>query len=193
MRTDYPKLLTRIIETTSAAIGQDDAVFDRLALAQRASRVAATASLPKLRTFALRLRDANTTDEAWAEALASFLIAKPPARWNAADEQRCLEELASVSQLFHRVETAAFENGALKGDKDAVLVKLTQASGDDRGLVVQSAKLSQASERLVEEIGQQLNKKTKAERLQILARLLWEDLPAASDQTTDDKTEARRA
>lgn len=193
MRTDYPKLLTRIIETTSAAIGQDDAVFDRLALAQRASRVAATASLPKLRTFALRLRDANTSDEAWAEALASFLIAKPPARWNAADEQRCLEELAGVSQLFHRVETAAFENGALKGDKDAVLVKLTQASGDDRGLVVQSAKLSQASERLVEEIGQQLNKKSKAERLQILARLLWEDLPAASDQTTDEKTEARRA
>lgn len=192
MRTDYPKLLGRIIDTTAAAIGQDDAVFDRLALAQRASRVAATASLPKLRTFALRLRDGNTTDEAWAEALASFLIAKPPARWNAADEQRCLDELASVSQLFHRVETAAFENGSLHGDKDAVLVKLTQASGDDRGLVVQSAKLSQASERLVEKIGKELNAKSKAERLQILARLMWDDLPAAAEQT-DETTEARRA
>ena len=192
MRLDYPKLLNRIIETTSASIGQDDAVFDRMALAQRASRVAATASLPKLRTFALRLRDGNTSDEAWAEALASFLISKPPNRWNGADEQRCLDELTSVSQLFHRVETAAFENGGLQGDKDAMLVKLTQASGADRGLVIQGTKLSKTSERLVEEIGERLQTKNKAERVQILARLMWDDLPAQSEQTTEEKTGARR-
>lgn len=182
LRNDYPKLLARIIETTAASIGQDGAVFDRLILAQRASRVAATASLPRLRTFALRLRDANTSDEAWAEALASFLTAKPPARWNAGDEQRCLEELSAVSQLFHRVETAAFEKGGLQADKDAVLIKLTQASGDDRGLVVQSAKLSKTSERLIEKIGKELDGRTKAERLQILARLMWDDLPAAEPE-----------
>lgn len=193
LRTDYSRLLQRIIETTASAIGQDEGEFDRTALAQRASRVASTATLPRLRTFALRLRDVATSEEAWAEALASYLLAKPPARWNASDEQRCLEELANLSQLFHRVEAAAFANGALSGQKDAVLVKLTQGSGDDRTSVVQPTAMSPASARLAQTIGAQLQGTTRGERLQILASLLWEDLPTDVEASATDAQGARQA
>lgn len=188
MRGDYPKLLQRITETIAAALG-DSKVLDRASLAQRAARVAGAATLPKLRTFALRLRDPNTTDDAWAEAMGSYLLAKPPARWNSADERRALEELASLSQLFHRVETAAFENGALKGE-DAVLIKLTQATGDDRGLVIQNAKLSAGSEQLALEISERLRAKTRTERLQILSQLLWQDMPEDANGAGQDEAAA---
>lgn len=193
LRSDYQRLLQRILETTASAIGQGEGEFDRAALARRAAGVAATATLPRLRTFALRLRDVGTSEEAWVEALASYLLAKPPARWTASDEQRCLEELAGLGQLFHRVETAAFANGALSGEKDAVLVKLTQGSGDDRASVVQPTAMSAASERLVETIGAQLQGATRAERLQILARLLWEDLPAEAEGQPDGIEGVRQA
>ncbi|TQI65217.1 hypothetical protein FHT98_5084 [Bosea sp. AK1] len=191
MRADYPKLLQRITETIAASIGGTEGLLDRAALAQRAARVATAATLPKLKTFALRLRDPNTTNEAWAEAIGSYLVAKPPARWNGADERRALEEMTSLSQLFHRVETAAFENGALKGE-NAVLIKLTQATGDGRGLVVQNVKLSRASEQLAREIGEQLQGQPRAERLHILSRLLWDDLPAedVGESTPDDGSAA---
>lgn len=180
LRGDYHRLLERIIATIAATAGGGEGGLDRAALAQRAARVASTATLPKLKTFALRLRDPNTTDQTWAEAIGSYLLAKPPSRWNGQDERRALEELASLSQLFHRVEAAAFENGALKG-QDAVLIKLTQATGDDRGLVVQNVKLSAAAERLAQDISSQLKDKTRVERLNILSRLIWDDMPADSD------------
>ena len=44
----------------------------------RAARVSLAAREPRLRTFTLRLRDPGLSDEAWAEALASFIVAKPP-------------------------------------------------------------------------------------------------------------------
>lgn len=191
MRGDYLRLLQRVIETIAAALG-DSEVLDRAGLARRAARVASAATLPKLRSFALRLRDPNTTDEAWAEAMGSYLVAKPPARWNSADERRALEELASLSQLFHRVETAAFEKGALKGE-DAVLVKLTQATGDDRGLVIPNATLSPASEQLAREIGDRLQAKTRTERLQILSRLLWQDMPEDTETAVPDGLAANTA
>jgi hypothetical protein len=185
LRMDYARLLQRIIDTAAAALALDGD-FDRARIAQRAARVANLAVAPRLRTFALRLRDANTSDEAWAEALGSFLIAKPPARWGATDEARCLDELSAVSQLFHRVETAAFENG-VDGETDGLLVKLTQATGDDRGLVIRSGALSRPALAAVETIRKTLETRSQAERLQILAELLWTDLPQDAVEAQDRK------
>ncbi len=127
LRLDYSRLLNRILDTVAASIGRADDGLDRGQLAQRAALVVLTATQPRLKAFANRLRDATLADDLWATALASYLVAKPPARWNAHDEQRCLEELTALSQLFYRVESAAFENGRLTPERDAVLVKLTQA------------------------------------------------------------------
>jgi hypothetical protein len=189
LRSDYTRLLDRILDTVASAIGRTEGRLDRTRLAQRAALVASAATLPRLKAFANRLRDATMSDDLWANALASYLVAKPPARWNAADEQHCLEELTALSQLFYRVESAAFENGRLAPDKDAVLVKLTRANGDDRGLVVQNRHLAPSAAKLREEVRALLGN-DPAQRVQILANLLWEDLPAEQADGEDHKAKA---
>lgn len=91
-----------------------------------------------------------------------------------------------MSQLFHRVETAAFENG-VDGETDGLLVKLTQATGDDRGLVIRSGALSRPALAAVETIRKTLETRSQAERLQILAELLWTDLPQDAVEAQDRK------
>ncbi|MBI2261924.1 MAG: hypothetical protein HYU62_09720 [Caulobacterales bacterium] len=188
LRLDYSRLLNRILDTVAASIGRADDGLDRGQLAQRAALVASTATQPRLKAFANRLRDATLADDLWATALASYLVAKPPARWNAHDEQRCLEELTALSQLFYRVESAAFENGRLTPERDAVLVKLTQAGGLDRAVVVQSTQLSPRSVELQQQVRDLLGN-DQGQRLQILASLLWADLPADPAET-DTSSEA---
>lgn len=176
LRSDYPRLLHRIQETVAASIGQCDDGLDRGALAQRAARVQSAATHIRLKAFAGRLRDPQPSDDLWSAAVASFVIAKPPARWNAADEQRCLEEVTGLSQLFHRVEAAAFANGdQAPTAKTAMLIKLTQASGADRGLVVQNTALTAKSAKRLKDVRAQLGD-NGTERIQILTNLIWEEL-----------------
>jgi hypothetical protein len=85
LRSDYPALLERITSAVAVATVYDGKRFNRVHLSTHAARVSLTAKQSKLRTFALRLRDPGTTDEAWAEAVASFVMAKPANRWNTRD------------------------------------------------------------------------------------------------------------
>jgi hypothetical protein len=192
LRSDYSRLLNRILDTVAASIGRADDGLDRAQLAQRAALVASAATQPALKAFANRLRDATLSDDLWANALASYLVAKPPARWNAHDEQRCLEELTALSQLFYRVESAAFENGRLTPEKDAVLVKLTHAGGLDRALVVRSTRLNPGAAKLLKQVRDLLGE-DQGQRLQILASLLWADLPADPAEAADDSGASAKA
>lgn len=193
LRGDYPRLLGRIIETISAVIGSGDGPFDRADIAQRAARVANIATQPRLKTFALRLRDTGTSDEAWAEAIGSYIVAKPPAKWRHIDEKVALDELTSLGQLFQRVETAAFEIGGFQGERDAMLVKLTQATGADRAQVIQSARLTTAAAKTASEISERLATRDRSERMQILTQLLWETLAEAGTEGETTQDGARRA
>ena len=112
LRGAYPELLARIIGRVAEAVGDDRESFDRTRLASRAARVSLAAREPRLRTFTLRLRDPGLSDEAWAEALASFIVAKPPPRWAPGDEARFGEEIGALAELFHKVEAAAFHEAA---------------------------------------------------------------------------------
>ena len=176
LRNDYPRLLHRIQEAVATSIGQCDDGLDRGVLAQRAARVQAVATHTRLKTFATRLRDPQLADEPWAIAVASFVLAKPPARWSAIDEDRCLEEITGLSQLFHRVEAAAFaQAGRGQINKAAMLLKLTQASGHDRGLVVQTTQLTPQGDKRLKAVRNTLGD-NRTERLQILANLMWDEL-----------------
>ncbi|WP_420469871.1 hypothetical protein [Brevundimonas sp. FT23042] len=188
LRADYPRLLQRIIATVAETVTPDARQFDRVALAARASRVALAATAPRLKTFALRLRDPGISDEAWAEALASFLIAKPTARWGVGDEARCLEELAGLSDLFHRVEAVAFRSGETRPDVEAVGVTLTRGDGLDRFLVVESADVSEASAEQLVEFWKHLPD-DHALKIQYLTRLLWK---AIGDEGTRGRTAPSR-
>ena len=92
---------------------------------------------PRLRTFSLRLRDPGLSDDAWAEALASFVVSKPPARWAPGDEARFSEEIGALSELFHKVVATAFRSGSTTPAVDAIRLNLTRGDGEDRVRVIE--------------------------------------------------------
>lgn len=191
LRADYPRLLKRFIDTVTELVTPDVPDFDRAALAARAARVGLAAKLPRLRTFANRLRDPGTSDESWAEALASFLISKPPARWGAGDEERCLLELAGLGELFHRVEVTAFERGGPQRGQDAVRINLTRADGDDRVQVIANTDLDEKQREGLNTMRKYLPQ-GKDERLQFLMKLLWDELAVNStDEQLNTPTDLR--
>ncbi len=178
LRAAYPELLDRLVNRVAEAVGDQRSSFDRVRLASRASRVILVARDPRLRTFALRLRDPGLSDDGWAEALASFIIAKPPARWAPGDESRFGEEVGALSELFHKVEVAAFQGETGPPSVDAIRLNLTRADGQDLARVVdpraEDSELVAAGAKSASRwLPQDRNL-----RLQLLTRLLWSELQA---------------
>lgn len=178
LRAAYPGLLSRIIGLTAVAVGDGVREFDRARLANRASRVSLAAREPRLRTFALRLRDPGLSDEAWAEALASFIVSKPPARWSQGDEARFAEEVGMLGELFHKVEATAFREGAMQPAQEAIRLNLTRGDGEDLVRIVAPMAEDQDLEGLAEVLRGRLPQDAGL-RLQVLTRLLWSELEHA--------------
>ncbi len=196
LRGAYPELLGRITNRIGNAIGEDVAGFDRIRVAARAARVSLAAREPRLRTFALRLRDPGLSDEAWAEALASSTVARPPTSWTSADEARFAEEVGSLAELFHKVEAAAFRDGKSPPAVNAIRINLTRGDGEDLVRIVEprpeNDDLAQEAELLRGRLPQDRNL-----RLQLLTELLWTELNlpqsgCAEDLATAEAPRTRR-
>jgi hypothetical protein len=177
LRATYPELLTRIVDRVAEAVGVERHAFDRTRLAERAARVSLAAREPRLRSFALRLRDPGLSDEAWAEALASFVVSKPPSRWASGDEARFCEEIAALAELFYRLEAAAFSNSEITPIINAIRLNLTRGDGEDLVRVIEpradEADLSQVADAFYGLLPQD-----HQARLVVLTRLLWKELSA---------------
>jgi len=185
LRAAYGALLDRIINRTSCALDQDPGNFDRVALAMRASRVSLVAKDPRLRTFALRLRDPGLSDTAWAEALASYLTSKPPAKWLAGDEARFVEECGGLADLFRKTEAAAFTNPELVPTVNAVRLNLTRGDGEDLVRIVHSAKAGVDLLKEMDALSDRLPQ-DQSLRIELLAEMLWRELKS-SPGAMDDK------
>jgi len=181
LRHAYDALLVRIQHRTAEALGPTK-YFDRVAIAGRAANVSLVAREPRLRTFALRLRDPGLTDTAWAEALASYVVAKPPSKWLAADEARFIEEAGALSEHFCKTEAAAFNHPEMRAQPDAVRLNMTRGDGEDLVCIIEGtpdddiagqAKL--LSGRLPRDA---------ALRRRVLAELLWQELKSETGTTT---------
>jgi hypothetical protein len=181
LRAAYPALLNQIIACVAQALGGSREDFDRAKLAARAARVSLAAREPRLRTLALRLRDPGLSDEAWAEALASFIVAKPPARWLSADEARFTEDVGTLAELFHKVEATAFHDNAAQPAVDAIRLNLTRGDGVDLVRVIEPSAEDGDLTREVEALRDRLPER-KSLRLQMLAHLLWSELNASTDR-----------
>ena len=195
LRAAYPQLIKRLIEGVSDAIGQARGPFDRVALAARAAKVSLVAREPRLRTFALRLRDPGLSEESWAESLASFVISRPPKKWGSTDEGRFLEEVGALAEVFHRVEAAAFDGGRDRPATNAVRLNLTRADGDDVFHVVHPEVLDSADLEALARLEERLPK-AKELRLQFLTELLWRDLgkpPEVAVEASDELDSAKDA
>lgn len=188
LQTDYTKLLERIVGAVATALGDETSKFDRDVLAQRAAGVSVAAREPRLRAFALRLRDAGLSKDAWAEALASLVVAKPPAKWAPGDELRFTEEVGALSELFSKVEATAFSSGTSAVSKDAVRVNLTLPDGQDYVHVVNDARLSTREEAQLALMADMLPR-GDTKRIQFLANLLFRELAKRTD-TQEEATKS---
>jgi len=189
LRQAYPALLSRIIERVAEAAGEGHGAFDRVDLATRASRVSLAAREPRLRTFALRLRDPGLSDDAWAEALASFVVSKPPARWASGDEARFCEEIAALAELFQKVEAAAFGAGGEAPVPSAVRLNLTRGDGTDLVRIIEPSTEDDLGIQTSLSGFEKMLPQDRHTRLDVLTRLLWNEL-SASDALDTDKEEA---
>lgn len=177
LRQAYDALLSRIRGRAAEALGQEEG-FDRVALAARASRVSLVAREPRLRTFALRLRDPGLSDAAWAEALASYVVAKTPAKWLAADEARFVEEAGSLAEHFRKTEAAAFAHPDMAANPDAVRLNLTRGDGMDLVFIVENTDNDDIREE-ADIFGGRLPQDA-ALRRRLLTELLWRELSAGA-------------
>ncbi|MQB07191.1 ATP-binding protein [Agrobacterium tumefaciens] len=192
LQNTYSNLLARIVQRTSEAAGQDPDKFDRVALASRGARVSLAAREPRLRAFALRLRDPALHDDAWAESLASFVVSKPPARWLPGDEARFTEEIAALAELFAKVESTAFSTSEDRPDTEAIRLNLTRGDGRDLVRVLHPVDLDAADQKKMATFTDWLPQ-GDAQRIQILASLLWQELSRTRDASGDDKSSSNLA
>ncbi|ABQ71436.1 hypothetical protein Swit_5328 (plasmid) [Rhizorhabdus wittichii RW1] len=184
LRQTYDALLQRIMDRIAAALDQTEG-FDRVTLASRASRVSLVAREPRLRTFALRLRDPGLSDTAWAEALASYVVAKPPSKWLAADEARFAEEAGTLAEHFRKTEAAAFAHADMAPQADAVRVNLTRGDGEDLVCIVEPGEDEDLRQQ-AELLSGRLPKDAQLRR-RLLADLMWRELQAEAGEAKVSK------
>jgi hypothetical protein len=169
----YPSLLTRMTQQASTAIDEEAWPIDRARIAARASRVSLAAREPRLKSFSLRLRDPGLTENAWIEALGSFVLSKPPSRWLVNDESRWRDEIALLAYGFRKIEVIAFANGSSTPSAKAVRMGVTRADGTEVACVIESRPDQEESiERLVAKF-EAILPETKDICLNALSRLLW--------------------
>lgn len=192
LRGAYAALLARLTAAAAEAVGYGGKAFDRAHLAKRAARVSLTARAPRLRTFAMRLRDPGPSEDAWVEALASFVLAKPPSRWGAADEPHCLEELVELGELFKNVESAAFTRSDIESDETAVQINLTRGDGEKLSHVVHADPLDDAHAAAFAELDALLPRGREV-RVQFLMQLLWRELEVGKPKAAEAERSDRAA
>jgi len=192
LQTAYGKLLERIVDRVADASGFEKGTFDRRVLANRAARVSLLVREPRLRAFSLRLRDPGLSNDAWAEALASFVVARPPAKWMPGDEARFGEEIGALAELFKKVEAAAFDSADGTAAPDAVRVNLTRPDGQDFVQVVDNITLSASEERVMEELASMLPQ-GEQKRVQMLTNLLLKELRARSEAAVPAEANGNQA
>jgi hypothetical protein len=174
LRAAYPLLLRRI---EAALVDQLRLAkpIRREALAKAAAGVAlrATHDLP-LKAFALRLADDKLTLDLWLEAIGSTVVAKPPRKWLAVDEERFRTELVALAERYRRLQQL---DGVVTRDTPVAFhVGLTSITGATREEVVDLRPEQQAALTLsMAEVSSALPL-DRSLRLVALSSLLWDEL-----------------
>ncbi|HMX25070.1 MAG TPA: hypothetical protein PLD20_18230 [Blastocatellia bacterium] len=178
LRQAYSDLLRRVRTALSFAFDlSSEANEFRQSLASRADELAGGVSEPSLKSFCLRLRDAELPVTEWLESVGSLLSGNPPSKWTDADEGRFNLELSALASRFKRVESLNFDaSSKRKGVQAAVRVAITKPDGVELNQVVY---LNQNEEMVVAELEKQLtgiiNRDDKA-GLVAAARAFWKTL-----------------
>ncbi len=189
LRDTYPALLVAIASDVGRHLSAGEGNFDRAKLAYRAARVSLAVRETRIRTFSLRLRDPGLTPDAWIESLASVVVSKPPAKWTAADLSTWQTDIALLGETFLRVEATAFASGP-EPAKTAVRIGITLADGREVARVIETTpEEEERMGRAISKINSVLEG-SRADRLAILYRLLWESL-GGTDPEAHEPSESK--
>lgn len=191
LRDAYPTLLTDIVGDAARALDAGASTLDRAKLASRGARVALVAKEARLKAFAQRLRDPGLSEDAWIEALASFVASKPPSRWLSADFDKWKADIATLGHTFLGVEATAFSAGP-EPLPSAVRLGLTRADGAERARVIDvAAAESPAAAQAIARI-EEILAGSHETRVPILYKLLWEALGGTLDNEVDGPNDTRK-
>lgn len=105
------------------------------ALLPRASSLVGFITEPRLKSFCLRITDANLSETQWLESLGSLVCSMPPVKWRDTEVHKYEQEIHNLCIQFARVEAVAFKHQANRG-AEAVRVALTKSNGEERDRVV---------------------------------------------------------
>ena len=108
----------------------------RKSVAARAEHLAIAISEPKLKAFCLRLMDENLPEVEWIESVGSYLVSKPPEKWNDNDEDRFEQQLLQLVLRFSRVESIIFSKTGNSKNGAGMRLSLTQSDGDELNNVI---------------------------------------------------------
>ena len=173
LRDTYPQLLERIRHQIILGLGDGNSPPDRDQVTRRASRISLAAVEPRLQGFARCLADSVLADDAWAERVASFAVAKPPAQWTTADENEAIGQIAMLSAMFCRLEAIVFDSDDGHSNDDAFRLGLTRKDGVEVAKVIRVREEDEASvRRLVKGVERVLAESTDL-RLAAVSRTLW--------------------
>ena len=111
-------------------------------------------------------------------------MSKPPARWASGDEARFCEEIAALAELFQKVEAAAFGNGVAAPAVSAVRLNLTRGDGTDLVRVIEPRTENDSGIQDSLSNFKNMLPQDRQTRLDVLTRLLWNELSASDSVDT---------
>lgn len=123
LQNAYPVLLDDIRQALRVAFDLGDEPVHE-ALASRTARLVSIAGDPDLKAFLMRTSDSSLGGDEWLVSVATFLAAKPPARWNDTDIDAMQAKLARLVPKLRAAEALAIQLAA-DGTEGRSLVRLS--------------------------------------------------------------------
>ena len=108
LQRTYDEMLSDIERLLFAAFGLSGD-GPRAVLRFRAAQVFASAVDPRLKAFSHHLCDEELEDVLWIEAVATFVVGKPPRAWTDSDRAKYEVLLAELVRSFRHLEALVFE------------------------------------------------------------------------------------
>ena len=106
----YDDLLDSVAQLFASAFslrGKNEEI--RVELYRRAESLLDLTLETKLKGFFLRVCDEELDFKEWLEAIATYIVQKPPTSWNDADKTQFQMNLAELGRKFHHFEAVSFE------------------------------------------------------------------------------------
>jgi hypothetical protein len=173
LRRAFPELQGRMATAVLRAFGSDDTLTVwRPKMSARAETALLAVTDPDLKTFSLKLRDAQSAEHDWLESLGSFLVRRPPSRWRDQDEGAFVQHVTELAQRYFRLEATHFGHNATHA-QEAIRVALTRATGDEveRVLSLSAKQIAEAGKHEAALEAELPKDPTLA--LAILSQLMW--------------------